>query len=187
MRVRAVLIVALLFSVSIVATVTASTPAADQSDKPAGFYIPSASDIGIGWKSGGSLGEIEEDSLYFTDSAGAVYVGPSGARTVILVYQVAESRIAVQRSWETVGETFDFFRRLHDLDSVRERELSGTPAPDVCVDSRRTEGFVQVYGMPVGVTMCAVGSNLIILTVAEGYIAGHSGVEASNYMVSILL
>ena len=160
----------------------AATPAASPaSEAKAARYLPDAAVIGEGWRLAGTS-TPEVDAAVFLDAAGAVYVGPAGARVAVTAWANVPGRAGVQRSWEAVGAIYaDIrFEVTGPKDDRREEELAALPFPEGCVDARRIDGADPLYGLPGAITQCAVDPDVTVLVIVSGTVGGVSGYEASD-------
>jgi hypothetical protein len=153
--------------------------------------LPDATAIGSGWTQVATLPAVENLDPSFSDSATAIYGGPNGARAIITIFTVAEGMTAIRQSWEVGNDVFDFYRQNVDygFQSSREEELAAQPLPDGCADARRLYAVDElgVQQFPVGLTLCAADPNVLVMAYASGEIAGRSGSEASDALVSLAL
>ena len=150
----------------------------------AAIYLPEAIAFGDGWT---VFNEYVPgaDGAVFSDSSGAIYVGPAGARIKVDVYVNQPGRAALQRSWEDVTAVYDQWQTGYQPQAELDR-LAAIPFPDGCVDVKRAEGDrTGFWTMPDGITLCAVDPNVTILVVAAGAVGELSGVAASDQVTSI--
>ena len=151
-----------------------------------GRYLPAAEAIGAGWVLV-ATGTPEADPAVFVDAASAVYVGPGGARVVVMVWTNLPGRAGLQRSWEAVGAiSADLrFEVTGPKDGDREEELAALPLPEGCVDARRIDGPDPLYGLPGAITQCTVDPDVNVLAIVSGTIDGRSGYEASDRVATL--
>ena len=159
----------------------ASPIASPAAGSNAGRYLPAAEAIGTGWVQVAN-GVPEADPAIFVDAASAVYVGPGGARALVMAWTNLPGRAAVQRSWEAIGVLYGElrFEVTGPKDTDRDAELAAIPFPEGCVDARRVDGLDPLYGLPGGITQCTVGPDVTLLVVVSGAVAGLIGHEASD-------
>ena len=161
----------------------AATPVAATNS---GRYLPPAESIGEGWVLV-STGVPEADPAIFVDAASAVYVGPDGARAVVMAWTNLPGRAAVQRSWEAIGLLYGElrFEVTGPKDADRDEELAAVPFPEGCVDARRVDGLDPLFGLPGGITQCTVGPDVTLLVVVSGTVGGLSGYAASDRVATL--
>ena len=149
--------------------------------------------LGDGW----SLHHtISPDALYpysfemspnvFREGAAGVYVGPEGSRVIAVALLVTESRVAIRKSWEDASDLLDRLTSDVSEDWDRERELETADPPAGCTEAKRAEGTEYGFGLPVGVTMCAIDPDVILIVGVFGTVQERSGVTASDAIVTAM-
>lgn len=146
-------------------------------------YLPAAADLGEGWTMKRSA-TPEADGDVFAGSASAVYVGTEGARLYVGAWIARPGRVALQRSWSEVGAVYEGYR-THMLDGYVGEDLPNAALPDGCVDLRHAEGDDAIWGLPMGLTVCAVEPDAVVLTAANGEFAGLTGADASDALADL--
>jgi len=140
--------------------------------------LPAASELGKSWKQLQVTG-LDVPSDIFREAAVASYGGPRGSHAVVFVYLVTESRVAIRQSWEAATEWFDSYRYELDYDYEREGFLENLPAPEGCVEAKRSDGQDSDFLMPGAVTLCAADPDVIVLAVVIGGID-----EVTDYTIT---
>jgi hypothetical protein len=150
--------------------------------------------LGDGW----SLHHtVSPDALYpysfemspdvFREGAAGIYVGPEGSRVIAVTLLVTESRVAIRKSWEDASDLLDRFTSDVSEDWDRERELETADPPAGCAEAKRAEGTEYGFGLPVGVTMCAIDPDVILIVGVFGTVQERSGVAASDVIVTAMI
>jgi len=154
-------------------------------DGRAAAFLPQPEAIGSGWTLI-ETGKPGADAGVFIDAASAVYVGPNGTRLAVLSYVNRPGRAALQRSWEDVSTVFDNYKSRFGIYSYgREDQLGGQPLADGCVDEKRMDGYDDAFGLPVGITQCAIDPDITVLVVLSGELDGVIGYEASDAIATL--
>ena len=174
-----------------------SVAAQDPTPEPgpgAASELPSASLLGEGWTqselvSPDVLGSysFEMTPDVFSEGAAGIYVGPDGARIVIVNLIVTDSRVAVRASWEDATELMDRLTWSVDTDYRRQEALDTMPPTVSCVEAKRVEGTEDSYLTPVGATMCAQDPDNVWIFLVSGTVIGTTGVAASDLLVEATL
>lgn len=123
----------------------------------------------------------------FREGAAGVYVGPQGSRVLLAALLITENRIAIRKSWEDASNLVDRITFSLDLDYDRQRELESAEPPAGCAEAKRAEGKESGFGLPVGVTMCAIDPDVILIAAAFGAVDEHEGVAASDAVIELIL
>ena len=155
---------------------------------PAPHPLPDATSLGSGWS---LLPEqlVEEDGKGpFVSAAGAAYVGPEGARAIVVALNVVNQPDAQGEAWQAINELFDETRSQFEFDPARETELTQLPGLPGCESTRRLDGREGLFhDLPVGMTICAADRPVIVLAYVSGAVSGRSGFEASDSLVALVL
>jgi hypothetical protein len=155
---------------------------------PAPHPLPDPTSLGSGWS---LLPEqlVEEDGKGpFVSAAGAAYVGPEGARAIVVALNVVYQPDAQDEAWLAINELFDETRLQFEFDVARETELARLPGLPGCESTRRLDGREELFhDLPIGMTICAANAPVIVLAYVLGAISGRSGIEASDSLVALVL
>jgi hypothetical protein len=146
--------------------------------------LPAASDLGKSWKQFQVSG-LDASADIFREAAVASYGGPRGSHIVVYVYLVTESRVAVRQSWEAASDLFDQYRYRLDYSYERDDQLQNLPAPEGCVEAKRTDGQDHDFYMPGAATLCAADPDIIVLAVVIGGIDGIADYGISDWVAGI--
>jgi hypothetical protein len=165
-----------------------ASPAASPGAVPgsAATYLPVAEALGPGWTLA-ATGVPEADPAVFLDTASALYLGPNGARAMVLVYRNLPGRVALQRSWEDVGEVFDSYRfDITGYATEREEELASQALPEGCIDARRVDGTDPLYGLPGAITQCAIDPDITAIVIVSGAVGDLTGYQAADAVATLV-
>jgi hypothetical protein len=151
----------------------------------AGRYLPRAQEIGDGWIDI-VRGGIAPGQELFQEGVKGVYGGPGGSRAVIYVWITQPDDATAQRAWKT---TDDFMTSVQpQWGSVYTPSWSGELAqlspPAGCANAARADGLDASTRFPVGMTLCAVEPDVIVLTIVSGTYAGQHGYLASDALLA---
>jgi hypothetical protein len=183
----------------VVATVViGATPGAAQEPTPepgpeAAERLPDAGTLGNGWS---LITTISPDVLspygfqmspdVFREGATAVYGGANGARAIVVVLLLTETRVAVRKSWEDANDLVGTLTNQVREDYQQQEALDTMDPPAGCVEAKRVEGVAEDQ-FTVGATLCAADPDIVILTVVSGSLDDLSGVPASDQLASDVL
>ncbi|CAN5454717.1 hypothetical protein BH09CHL1_BH09CHL1_07630 [soil metagenome] len=179
-------LVALLICFQSGAVALAQDPTPEPGDD-ASEFLPDAEALGNGWTlsqivspdvTGGYYFEMSPD--VFREGASGVYLGPDGARVIMIALLLTDSRVAVRQSWEDATGLFDMFRGTTDYDYEREEALESLDPPAGCVEAKRTEGADTIYMVPAGTTMCAIDPDIVLIVMVSGAVGELTGTEAAD-------
>jgi hypothetical protein len=165
------------------------SPAQDD-NAPAVALFPEAELIGEGWTllATGFPGQRHHA---FRAAAVATYGGPSGARVVLDTMLVADSATAPREAWERGVAYLQWYDQNMLLESnpQRDQELAAMAPPPGCADALRIEGRERIgsTAFPIGVTLCAVEPDIIIVAAVSGELNGIAGVAASDAVIATTL
>jgi hypothetical protein len=122
----------------------------------------------------------------FREGAARIYLGPAGGRILIVTLLLTESRVAVRQGWEDATELLALIVDDASTDAVRTEQLATLPPPPGCVEAKRNEGTQHILLQPLGVTMCAVDPDLIVIASVSGDWSGQAGTAASDHLVALV-
>jgi len=153
--------------------------------------LPDGEQFGSGWTSLERVGTVTGPPSAFTSVAHGVYVGPRGTRLIAAVYVIANGMNELTAAWERGNSDFESYRALigGGNDPQREDNLALEPLPKGCSDGRRTSGIEHVgYGkFLVGLSLCIVETDLMVLAFVSGPVGGGGGYEASDAAVAVIV
>jgi hypothetical protein len=154
----------------------------------AGAYLPAPEDLGADWISTVQAGIAPGPEL-FSEGVKGVYGGPGGARAVVYVWLTRDEAATARRSWEAIAEFMGSVRNEWGsvYDPAQESELALLPPPAGCVEASRTAGIAAGTQYPVGLTLCAVEPDVILLTIVSGEFDGEAGHLASDALIGTAL
>jgi hypothetical protein len=144
-------------------------------------YLPEPTGLGDGWRLE-RVGVPGADPEVFVDSANAFYTGPQGGRIEVFAYVTKSDRTSVQQSWEGASAVFE---NLAYKTQYRQRNDQAVPAE--CDNGKSSEGTDLLFQVSVGITMCSVGADAIVLAVVSGEYNGQTGADASGAVVALSL
>jgi hypothetical protein len=152
--------------------------------------LPEASLFGDGWTAGETVSPDLVRRYSFTmspdvfrEGAARVYLGPDGARVVVITLLLTDNRVAVRKSWEDASDLMSGAASGVDEDYERRQALETMDPPAGCVEAKRLEGVEETYLLPFAMTMCAVDPDGILIAIASGEVLGQTGVAASDAIV----
>ena len=151
----------------------------------AGQYLPDAEAIGDGWVSIIEVGIAPGPEL-FEEGVKAVYGGPEGSCAVVYAWITREGEETTRRSWQTTAEFMGSARAEwgSQFPEDRENELVLPPPPDGCIEATRSEGAAGSTTIPVGLTLCAIDPDVIVMTIVSGSLDGETGYLASDALLT---
>jgi hypothetical protein len=154
----------------------------------AGRYLPTPEDIGDDWVSTVQAGIAPGPEL-FEEGVKGVYGGPGGSRAVVYVWVTKDSETTTRRSWEAIAEFMGSVSSEWGsvYDPARQEEIALRPPPEGCVEASRAEGVAASTQFPVGLTLCAVEPDVILLTIVSGEFAGTQGYLAADALLETAL
>lgn len=179
-------IVALVFMAMLAGSVTIVS-AQDPTPVPgpnAAKLLPDGGKLGKGWKQD-ELRGLDASADLFREGAVASYTGPHGARAVIYVWLVTESRAAVRASWESTTSLFDRYHYNLSYGYERDKQLETVPAPQGCTEAKRSDGEDKLLYATTAVSMCAADPDRIVLAVVVGGIDGIADYTMSDWVAGI--
>lgn len=179
-----------LMAIALLWTNPVSAKDAPAADPEALAVLPMESALGEGWTLF-YTGGLELSAESFRGGAVGTYTGPAGARTILAVLLVTDSRVAVRRSWEEANDLYRKYSGELAYDDERDEILDRMPLPPGCVEAKRIDGTARQLGLstgiPMGLTLCAADPNLILLVIVTGAVGGQTGYEASDAIASLVL
>lgn len=151
--------------------------------------FPDGEEIGEGWSQVSFRGATGELDPSIADMARAIYVGPGGERSLILVYKNAPGQSIIRNSADTFNTIFESFNYVIGGSQQSLTAFDSRTPPRGCDDARRLSGEDDLFPdeFPIGITMCAAGSEYVIFAVVSGYIGPLGGVNASDHLVAFML
>jgi hypothetical protein len=180
-----------LIAIAIFACLALPLSAAMQNGEPlpvtpgAGRYLPKAEEIGADWISVLQAGIAPGPEL-FQEGVKGVYGGPGGSRSVVYAWITQENEAAGQRAWQAtadfMGSVQPEWGSMYKPSSAG--ELATPEAPPGCTEATRAEGLAASTQFPVGMTLCAVEPDVILLTIVSGEYDGVSGYRASDALLA---
>ena len=160
----------------------------------AASQLPEASVLGSDWV---MVDPVSPDALaiyafemspdVFSEGAAATYLGPTGARILIVNLILSDNQVAIRKSWEDATDLLDYLNFGINEDYDTTVSLETMDPPDGCVEAKRKEGVQGGYLTTVGVTMCAVDPDRIVLVFVDGSFNELTGVEASDAVIGLVL
>lgn len=154
--------------------------------------LPDPTSFGNGWTLSETVSpdilarySFEMSPDVFREGAAGVYLGPDGARIVLVSLLLTENRVAIRKSWEDAGNLLNNAGLRINNDYSRDKALETMEPPAGCVEAKRIEGIETFFLQPAGGTMCAVDPDAVLLAVAFGNFSGKSGVEASDAVIEL--
>jgi hypothetical protein len=179
-----------LLTIAILAHPAARAAEDPVADPDALALLPAETSLGDGWALV-YTGGIELAPESFRGGAIATYTGPAGARVTLAVMLVTDSRVAVRRSWEEADTLYRHYSGELAYDDERDEILDRLPLPAGCVEAKRIDGVARQLGLttgiPMGLTLCAADSDLLLLVIASGAVGGLTGYEASDSIASLVV
>lgn len=154
----------------------------------AGKYLPTAEKLGEGWVSTVAAG-IAPGPQLFNEGVKGVYGGPAGSRAVVYVWITKEAMTADSPAWAAITDFAGSARTEwgSDFPLSREQELAKEAPPAGCKAAVRSEGIAAGTRFPVGLTLCAVAPDAIILTIVSGEYGGAQGAAAADALLATAL
>jgi hypothetical protein len=158
-------------------------------EPPPRALFPSTDDLGPDWLQQSVFDVPLTEYPYFDRFAAAIYMGPRGSRILIGYTQVAEGATATRQAWEEMVGAVSIYSQSMTVDYTGQTDLDTVPPVVGCNDMRRVEGTDRVFAaaVPVGISLCAVDPDVLILTYVSGNVAGYEGYEASDLMIEMML
>lgn len=189
-RIIAILLLTLCLGVPVaVAQELGAEPGVEAADP-----LPDGSMLGPEWERTGVVGPdvlipygFEMSPNVFRGGAAGIYMGPGGARAVIVNLEVTDSRVAIRSSWEAATDLLDQLTLSATPSFQRAEALERMAPPEPCVEARRFEGIEDAYHTPVGATMCAPDAGYVWIFLVSGSLNGVSGAGASDTLVDVVL
>lgn len=162
--------------------------AQDVRPRTAQDFLPAAETFGPGWSRlyASSPADL---APAFRSAATAYYGGRNGARVSISILVIAPGLTALRESWELANDYFEDVQSLTAYGAGSVLEVDDQPLPRGCAEGRRSIGSDDIAGMvfPVGITLCAVDLQSIVLVYGSGAVAGHIGYEASDAVFTLVV
>jgi hypothetical protein len=154
----------------------------------AGAFLPDAEQLGEGWVLVMEAGIAPGPEL-FTEGVKAVYGGPEGSRAVVYAWITRDSTANARRSWHVIAEFMGSTSGEwgSDFPVDRANEIATLSPPDGCLESSRADGIAAGIRFPVGLTLCAVDPDVLIMTIVSGEFGGETGYLASDALVQTAL
>jgi hypothetical protein len=189
-RPAALVLIALILASSVPTRAQESTP---EPGAAAAALLPDAALLGTDWAIDAT---VSPDALrpqsfalspdVFRAGAARVYVGPAGARVLVVALLLTESRVAVRQSWEEASKLLDLIVDDAATDGQRTELLATLPPPAGCVEAKRVEGVQHMLLQPLGATMCAVDPDRLFVVATSGAWTDKTGVAASDAVVELV-
>jgi hypothetical protein len=148
-------------------------------------FLPPADALGPGWKRFEPTVVASLSADTFQEGALVTYGGPEGARVMLYALLVDEGR--VRRGWEEAGTLFNNVLYNLSYDYERQEQLRNVPPPPGCAEAKRIDGKTYFDGFEIGVTLCAVDPDLILLAAASGRVNDEVGFAASDNVIDAAL
>lgn len=149
----------------------------------AAAYLPGAERFGDGWVTLPATGITDLNTIVFQEGAAGYYVGPEGARALVLVFLLTDARVTTRQAWDDVSSRFDTLRYRLTSDVNRDTELAAIPPPAGCEEVKRAEGS-DSFTLPNAITLCAGANNVIVLAMVAGGDAATLRYEAADALAS---
>lgn len=149
--------------------------------------FPTPLDLGSeGWEM--SVGPPTVAWQGVTSMQAAGYFGPRGSRVLIFAANVEAGTSGTRQAWASANEAFDAHITTFRADAASETALADEPAVAGCADMRRIEGTELIFTeYPIGMSLCATDSDLIVFAYVSGLVAGEVGPAASDHVVALTL
>lgn len=163
-----------------------ATPTTASIEWPAAeTMLPDPSDFGSDWAKARSY-SLPSNTAIFRDAAAAAYVGPSGSRKLVFIWQNRETRRALEQSWAEATDLFEYYRLAIDANTYLDSIVNAAPAPLGCQDSLRTSGDDLLAYLPAGATLCSLDFTLTVMAVVLGSWGELEQVEAADAVVQLV-
>lgn len=153
--------------------------------------LPKATVFGDGWVQDEVISPDAIDRNSFTmspdvfrEGAAGIYLGPDGARALVVRFLLTDNRVAIRNSWEDAGELLRNMTLFLATDYERDQQLETLAPPDGCLEAKRVEGTERVFRLPAGATICAADDESLFMVVVYGPVNGATGVEASDAVIT---
>ncbi|MFT4038509.1 MAG: hypothetical protein QM692_10040 [Thermomicrobiales bacterium] len=177
-------ITVLLLAGALIGASSGGQPGAAQDGTPApgglaSSYLPGAESFGDGWGTLPPSSMTDLNTLIFQEGAAGYYVGPEGARAMVLVFLLTDARVTTRQAWDDVSSRFDTLRYRLTSDVNRDTELAAIPPPEGCEEVKRAEGS-DSFSLPNAITLCAGANNVIVLAMVSGGDAATLRYEAAD-------
>jgi len=167
----------------------AAVPAVSAQEEPepdpgpnAASVLPDPTIFGTGWVQAEVISPDVVDRYYFEmspdvfrEGAAGIYVGPNGARAIVVNLLLTDNRVAIRTSWEDTSELLSGLGRRIDEDYERVRELEIRNPPEGCLGAKYMEGVEQNYRFPAGGTLCAADDDSLLSVFVFGEMDGKMG------------
>ena len=171
-------------------TLAPQSSRAQDDNAPAVSLLPDAGSLGDDWALL-STGFPGQRHPAFRAAAVATYGGPFGARVVLDTMLVAAEVTAPLEAWERGVAYLQWYdeNMLRESNPQRDQELAGMEPPPGCADALRIEGRERIgtTAFPIGVTLCAVAPDLILVAAVSGELNGLAGVAAADAVIDVTL
>lgn len=162
------------------------------SDQDLLALIPAPASIGEGWRElrhgdaravSSGLDALDV-RLFPGDGRSAMYVGPDGARVIVVLLPLVVSNVPTNQVEDGMFSVQSAFMTAWDIDYSAEAAYSSMPNPPGCDIVSRTSGLMELYTLPAASTSCQMrGPGIAIFVAVEGTVDGKSGVAASDELV----
>ena len=149
--------------------------------------FPSVVDLGSGW------GQLVYDAPlepypYLDRFAGAGYIGPRGSRIEIIYVEVADGPEAIANSWSEAEQLVADWGESFTIDEAIQKKLDGAPPVAGCSDMRRLQGKDPISTrVMIGVSLCAVDTDVYVIALVSGWLEGLEGHQASDRVIELVL
>jgi hypothetical protein len=150
-----------------------------------GRYVPPATALGAGWVVVDASDPKPSPAL-FRGGAKVVYGGPAGARAVLFAWVVADER-KLPDAWASARQLWERYRAAFAADAASAPLRPAAPPPPGCTAAARAEGRDPASEFPAGLSLCAVGTEAIVLAVVSGDLGTENGTAASDRLVRLAL
>ena len=150
-----------------------------------GRYLPPAETLGPGWLVVHADDPQPSPGL-FREGAKVAYGGPAGARAVVFAWVLADER-SLPQAWAAAGDLMGRYQAAFAPEAAATDPRLPEAAPPGCAAATRAEGVDPASEFPAGLTLCAVGSEAIILAVVSGDLGPARGAAAADRLVGVAL
>jgi hypothetical protein len=179
---KAVVVLTMLLLGSLGAAAQNATP----TPRPETLF-PSVVDLGSG--RGQLVFDVPLEPYPYLDRfAGASYIGPKGSRIHVMYVAVANGPEATSKAWPEAEQLVADWGESFTIDEAIQEKLDSTPPVAGCSDMRRLQGkdLISTRVM-IGVSLCAVDTDVYVVALVSGWLDGLEGHQASDRVVELVL